>query len=329
MLNNDHPYTQIPNALLDQAMAHMGNAELRIVLAVLRKTSGWHKERDRISLTQFEEMTGLTRSNVLQGIKHAVMHKWIAQYESGIARFYELTLDAGIAAVLDAGGTVAIPEMVLKQYHHGTVAVPEVVSQQYTQKKGKKEEKERKENIVRSAKRARTTTDDTIAFFESLDPEAEAKKETPSTTPVPEQTRDESTSDAPAAKPKRSKKSGTAKVIDALSDADKQRRRDLFDAVTEICVLDPKACGARIGRTVKYLFEASATSDDVKAFLTWWSTNEYPGKLGKPPAPERVTEKWKQFRDGWAEHPRMTKGEATSVNRMARIYSDAVPNGEK
>ena len=187
---------------------------------------------------------------------------------------------------------------------------------------------EKQSPIVPGAKRAAHDDDDASAFWDSLGEEQSAEKEVPSPAPIPDQTRDESTTDAPAEKVKRSRKSPIAKVRDALSEADKQRRRELFDAVAEICVLDPKACGARIGRTVKYLFEATATAGDVKAFLTWWSENEYPGKLGKPPAPERVTEKWKQFRDGWAEHPRMTKGEATSVNRMARIYSDAVPQGE-
>ena len=179
---------------------------------------------------------------------------------------------------------------------------------------------EKQSPIVRSAKRAAHDDDDASAFWDSIGAEQSAKKATPSPAIIPEMTRDESTTDAPAEKPKRSRKSPIAKVRDALSEADKQRRRELFDAVAEICVLDPKACGARIGRTVKYLFEATATADDVKAFLTWWSENEYPGKLGKPPAPERVTEKWKQFRDGYAEHPKRTINDARvmSVDRITK-----------
>ena len=179
---------------------------------------------------------------------------------------------------------------------------------------------EKQSPIVRSAKRATHDHDDASAFWDSLGAEQSAEKETPSPAIIPETTRDESTTDAPAEKQKRSRKSPIAKVRDALSDADRQRRRELFDAVTEICVLDPKACGARIGRTVKYLFEATATAGDVKTFLTWWSENEYPGKLGKPPAPERVTEKWKQFRDGYAEHPKRTINDARvmSVDRITK-----------
>ncbi len=35
-------YTQIPNALLDSAMAEMSGAELKITLVVCRRTLGWH-----------------------------------------------------------------------------------------------------------------------------------------------------------------------------------------------------------------------------------------------------------------------------------------------
>jgi phage replication O-like protein O len=65
-------HTQTPNVLFDKHMAEMGEAELRVVLVVCRKTFGWHKEKDRISLSQLEKFTGMSRQGVLNGIEDAV-----------------------------------------------------------------------------------------------------------------------------------------------------------------------------------------------------------------------------------------------------------------
>lgn len=67
-MTDAEPYTKIPNALLD-TMHELGNAELRIVLAIVRRTAGWQKECDVISLTQLETMTGLGRRHVIQGLR--------------------------------------------------------------------------------------------------------------------------------------------------------------------------------------------------------------------------------------------------------------------
>lgn len=46
--------------------------EYRILWAIWRKTYGWHKKRDRISITQFQKMTGLKRQNVSRTLKRLV-----------------------------------------------------------------------------------------------------------------------------------------------------------------------------------------------------------------------------------------------------------------
>jgi phage replication O-like protein O len=64
-----HPpnYTQIPNAILD-LMADMSDAELRVVLAIARQTFGWHKKRDKISLSQLRVLTGMSKQGVINGL---------------------------------------------------------------------------------------------------------------------------------------------------------------------------------------------------------------------------------------------------------------------
>jgi phage replication O-like protein O len=74
-------YTQIPNVLLDEHLPLMGDAELRVVLVIARKTFGWHKDSDRISLSQLQELTGLSRQGVINGIDAAVNRGIVAKVE--------------------------------------------------------------------------------------------------------------------------------------------------------------------------------------------------------------------------------------------------------
>ncbi len=70
-------YTQIPNAVID-AMAKMHECELKVVMAICRKTFGWHKATDVISLSQLEALTGLSRQGVIDGVARAT-HRGIVE----------------------------------------------------------------------------------------------------------------------------------------------------------------------------------------------------------------------------------------------------------
>lgn len=63
-------HTQVPNSFFEM-MSDMSEVELRVTLCAIRKTFGWHKRQDAISLTQFQKMTGLSRQGVLNGIEES------------------------------------------------------------------------------------------------------------------------------------------------------------------------------------------------------------------------------------------------------------------
>ena len=56
--------TQTPNEIFDVLMATMKGDKLKVVMAIVRKTYGWHKDTDRIANSQIEAMTGLPKRNV-------------------------------------------------------------------------------------------------------------------------------------------------------------------------------------------------------------------------------------------------------------------------
>jgi len=65
-------YTQIPNLLFDEMLPFLKETELKVLLVIYRKTFGWHKTRDQISLTQLQEKTGLAKQRVIKATRSLV-----------------------------------------------------------------------------------------------------------------------------------------------------------------------------------------------------------------------------------------------------------------
>ena len=69
------PFTNVPNVVFDSHLKHLGYAELKVLLVIIRQTYGWkaknskgHKERDWISRTFFVKKTGLSKRAVSKAI---------------------------------------------------------------------------------------------------------------------------------------------------------------------------------------------------------------------------------------------------------------------
>lgn len=83
-------HTQTPNDLFDRLMREMSEAELKVVLAAVRKTLGYHRDSDEISLTQFEEITGMSRKGVVAGLQAAIERgvvREIGRGKRGVVRY--------------------------------------------------------------------------------------------------------------------------------------------------------------------------------------------------------------------------------------------------
>jgi phage replication O-like protein O len=71
--NNYIPNTSaIPNILFDYWMFRLTPAEFKVLLCIARKTYGWHKDVDKISITQIEKMTGLSRKGITQNLESLI-----------------------------------------------------------------------------------------------------------------------------------------------------------------------------------------------------------------------------------------------------------------
>lgn len=131
-------YTQTPNDFFDVHMREMGEAELRVTLAVIRKTMGFHKKSDAISWSQIMDMTGLSRTSTQDGIDKAIEHGFIeivGQGKRGV-NIFSLVVKPNQSTNTTSTGSVALPVI-------SSVALPT------------KEKKERKEKSARSAEKQR------------------------------------------------------------------------------------------------------------------------------------------------------------------------------
>src|SRR5574341_216670 len=63
-------FTKVPNSLLERlCKVNLAKYEWRVLLFILRKTYGYHKQSDRIPLSQFSQGTELDRRHVFRALK--------------------------------------------------------------------------------------------------------------------------------------------------------------------------------------------------------------------------------------------------------------------
>lgn len=94
-------FTQIPNLLLEEHIKLMTEAEMRVALAIARKTFGWHKRQDRLSLSQLMELTGMSRQGVINGIEAGITRGIIRREQDGQGYLYELVIIDGQVNEID------------------------------------------------------------------------------------------------------------------------------------------------------------------------------------------------------------------------------------
>jgi phage replication O-like protein O len=67
----ENGYTSISNELVEAFAKYIpGHSEGRILFAILRKTYGWHKKSDSISINQIVELTGIGRRMVIYALQN-------------------------------------------------------------------------------------------------------------------------------------------------------------------------------------------------------------------------------------------------------------------
>ena len=67
-------YTQVPNILLDHWISILSGSQFKVLMCLCRKTFGFHKKWDQISLTQLEKMAALSRTVIIECLNVLIFH---------------------------------------------------------------------------------------------------------------------------------------------------------------------------------------------------------------------------------------------------------------
>jgi len=95
-------FTQTPNVLFDEWLPYLKEVELKVILVIYRKTFGWQKKKDQISLSQLQEKTGASRDKVCDAVNSLIEKKLITKRvtgESGTQKtIYEIVIQKKITS---------------------------------------------------------------------------------------------------------------------------------------------------------------------------------------------------------------------------------------
>lgn len=159
-------YTQMPNLLLDDLLMQMGEAELKVTIALSRLTFGYHRDKVEISLSHLQEITHLSRQGVINGINAGLERGTITRTEGKRSGFiYELAINgehptsqrSGLVNEVDhpptsqPNGLPLVNEVDQTSQRSRLELVNEVDQNTPTLKKVLKKSKRKKENIAEPA----------------------------------------------------------------------------------------------------------------------------------------------------------------------------------
>src|SRR5271163_1503511 len=89
-------YTMAPNCIFEEWLPKLKLVELRVLMVIVRKTFGWHKIRDRISLSQLENLTGSQPSDIIKAVnslqKLGLIEKTTCGKNGEQKTYYELVI---------------------------------------------------------------------------------------------------------------------------------------------------------------------------------------------------------------------------------------------
>ena len=138
--------TMVPNSLLEVlSKVNFSAYENRILMLIIRKTMGFHKEWDRISYTQLEKGTNIKRRHIGRAINKSEAKNIIRKNKKGGINEYTVNLLTGTWIVNDI-------TCLGNSTRRGNNLLPKMVKESLPKKVNTKEKKYRlnKEDLIKS-----------------------------------------------------------------------------------------------------------------------------------------------------------------------------------
>jgi DNA-binding transcriptional ArsR family regulator len=172
-------FTQVPNVIFDYWMPKFDHCTIIILLYLCRKTFGWHKVRDRLSLSKIQEATKMSRPTVIKSLKiledNGLVKKEMHTNEMGgqDPNTYELI----IHEIEGEGSQIDLPPSKIDLPPPSKEDLPPLVKEIYTQKKDiQNKEQQEREKRAREEKEKDMKVHGTFVKFTDSDYDALCKK---------------------------------------------------------------------------------------------------------------------------------------------------------
>lgn len=86
-------HTQFPNIIIDEQLHSMTLAEVKCIIAIVRKTIGWQKLTDRMSYSQLREITGLSVNAIKRGVMGLEKRHLISKTKTKFGYRYDMNFE--------------------------------------------------------------------------------------------------------------------------------------------------------------------------------------------------------------------------------------------
>ena len=124
---------QVPNAFVDEVMCQIGDVAAKLYLIICRKTRGWYKEVDSISLSQFQKISGKSRPTITKALAELIQVGLVIECESTVyGNSFKLNDDCAVGWMLKVPSKKSL--LVKKFNHASKKSLLVLVKNLYTQK---------------------------------------------------------------------------------------------------------------------------------------------------------------------------------------------------
>jgi hypothetical protein len=124
---------QVPNAFVDDVLCQIGDVAAKLYLIICRKTRGWYKEVDSISLSQFQKISGKSRPTITKALAELIQVGLVVECESTVhGNSFKLNDDCAVGWMLKVPSKKSL--LVKKFNHASKKTLLVLVKNLYTQK---------------------------------------------------------------------------------------------------------------------------------------------------------------------------------------------------
>lgn len=124
---------QVPNAFVDEVLCQIGDVAAKLYLIICRKTRGWYKEVDSISLSQFQKISGKSRPTITKALAELIQVGLVIECESTVhGNSFKLNDDCAVGWMLKVPSKKSL--LVKKFNYASKKSLLVLVKNLYTQK---------------------------------------------------------------------------------------------------------------------------------------------------------------------------------------------------